>query len=110
MSFVGTPVPRREDQRLITGHGMYADDVPITGALHAAFVRSPYAHARILGIDTSAAEQAPGVTAVVTDKDIPVAGPDPRPLGIPLPPDHPDVHIQPPRLMATDKAIYVGEP
>src|SRR3981081_1302858 len=66
-SILGHPVKRTEDVRLITGVGLYADDVPAApGALHAVFVRSPLAHARILSIDTAAAEAVPGVVAVHT--------------------------------------------
>ncbi len=110
MPYVGTPVRRREDQRLITGRGAYADDIKAPDALHAAFVRSPHAHARILNIDASAALQAPGVRAVATGKDIPSAGPNPRALGVPLPPNHPDFKVARWRALATDKALYVGEP
>ena len=63
---IGEPLPRKEDRRLLTGQGRFLDDIEIPGALHAVFVRSPYAHARIRSIDTSAANQAPGVIAVVT--------------------------------------------
>src|SRR5439155_8825435 len=93
MPYVGTPVRRREDQRLITGHGAYVDDVAAPGALHAAFVRSPYAHARILSIDSSAALKLAGVAAVVLGDQIPAAGPDPRTLAVPLPPNHPDFKV-----------------
>lgn len=110
MAYVGTPVRRREDERLITGRGQYADDIPIPGALHAAFVRSPHAHARIVSIDTSEALKMPGVSAVVLGDDIPSGGPDPRALGVPLAPDSPDLHVAPWRALAVAKALYVGEP
>ena len=110
MAYVGSPVRRREDERLITGQGQYADDVPLPGALHAAFVRSPHGHARIVRIDASKALRLPGVSAVVTGADIPAGGPDARALGVPLPPDHPDFHVVRWRAMAVDKVLYVGEP
>ena len=68
---IGRPLPRREDRRLVTGTGRYLDDVVVPGCLHATFVRSPHAHARILSIDTSAAKAMPGVEAVVTCDDVP---------------------------------------
>ena len=53
--YAGTRVPRVEDTRLLTGHGTFVDDVTRPGMLHACFVRSPFAHARINGIDAAAA-------------------------------------------------------
>lgn len=67
---IGRPLPRREDRRLLTGQGRFLDDIVIPGALHARFVRSPHAHARILGIDAEAALALPGVAAVVTGQDL----------------------------------------
>ncbi|GIX48389.1 MAG: dehydrogenase [Candidatus Tectimicrobiota bacterium] len=63
---VGARVPRVEDRRLLTGQGTYVDDLRLPGMLHAAFLRSPHAHARLVRIDTAAARQAPGVVAVLT--------------------------------------------
>jgi carbon-monoxide dehydrogenase large subunit len=57
---------RKEDARFIRGHGNYVDDVKLPGMLHGAFLRSPYAHARIVSIDTAAAEAHPNVKAVIT--------------------------------------------
>src|SRR5947199_9941469 len=59
--FVGRPLKRREDQRLLTGQGLYIADLMLPGMLHAAFVRSPAAHAGIRAVDLSRAKQAPGV-------------------------------------------------
>ncbi|MEU0465833.1 xanthine dehydrogenase family protein molybdopterin-binding subunit [Amycolatopsis sp. NPDC006131] len=76
MSIVGTRVVRIEDQQLITQGGTYVEDLRVealTGAVHAMFVRSPIAHARIASIDTSAALEAPGVVAVYTAADIDLA-------------------------------------
>jgi carbon-monoxide dehydrogenase large subunit len=67
--WVGATVPRKEDRRLLLGRGRFVADLdPRTrpGLLHAAFVRSPYAHARLTGIDSAAADSAPGVAAVFT--------------------------------------------
>ena len=68
--FVGERVRRREDPRLITGQATYVDDVPLVGALHMAVLRSPHANARIVSVDASAAESAPGVVAVVTSANV----------------------------------------
>src|SRR5512132_4034993 len=57
---------RKEDARFIRGHGNYVDDVQLPGMLHGAVLRSPHAHARIVSIDTSAAEAHPKVRAVIT--------------------------------------------
>ncbi|MGF6267158.1 carbon-monoxide dehydrogenase large subunit [Paraburkholderia youngii] len=68
--YLNRPVRRSEDYRLLTGHGRYVDDIEIAGALHACFVRSPHAHARIMSIDASEALEIPGVIAVVTGRDL----------------------------------------
>ncbi len=68
--YIGRPLPRKEDYRFLTGTGRYLDDIEIPGALHAVFIRSPHAHARILSIDTAAARQMPGVVAIVTGRDV----------------------------------------
>ncbi|HXH82297.1 MAG TPA: xanthine dehydrogenase family protein molybdopterin-binding subunit, partial [Candidatus Tectomicrobia bacterium] len=68
--YVGAAVPRREDPRLLRGEGRFVDDVALPGMLHAAFVRSPHAHARIVRIDTAAAVAMPGVVRVVTFADL----------------------------------------
>jgi carbon-monoxide dehydrogenase large subunit len=62
-------MPRFEDLRLVRGAGRYTDDVSLPGQAHAAFVRAPHAHARILGIDASAALRVAGVLAVLTGRD-----------------------------------------
>jgi len=65
----GSGIRRREDPRLITGEATYTDDVQLPGMAYAAMLRSPHAHAKITGIDTSAAAAAPGVVAVYTGAD-----------------------------------------
>jgi carbon-monoxide dehydrogenase large subunit len=69
-SYVGAKVRRKEDPRLITGSSTYVDDLTLPGMLHVAFVRSPYAHANIRGIDASAALSMPGVGKVITAQDL----------------------------------------
>jgi carbon-monoxide dehydrogenase large subunit len=76
---IGQPVRRREDMRLVTGNGSYADDVNLPGQAYAAMVRSPHAHARIRAIDTEAAMAAPGVLAVLTGRDLIADGLKPIP-------------------------------
>ncbi|HEX5884544.1 MAG TPA: molybdopterin cofactor-binding domain-containing protein, partial [Pyrinomonadaceae bacterium] len=104
-NYVGKRVKRTEDPRLIRGLAHYVDDVALPGTLHVTFVRSIYAHAKITGIDTSAALSTPGVVAVYTGQD--VAGKiGPVPCASALPelkvPDH--------RVLATDKVYFVGHP
>ena len=67
--FIGAAVHRKEDRRLLTGHGVYTDDVALPGMLHAAFLRSTVAKGTIHSIGTSAAEEAAGVVAVLTWRD-----------------------------------------
>jgi carbon-monoxide dehydrogenase large subunit len=67
---VGAKVPRVEDRRILTGRGRYVDDLHLPNMLHAAFLRSPLAHARISRLDVAAARQAPGVLAVFTGEDM----------------------------------------
>lgn len=69
-SYVGTSVKRKEDPRLITGSSVYVDDLSLPGMVHLAIVRSPYAHAKIMSIDTSEAAAMPGVVAVITAKEL----------------------------------------
>jgi carbon-monoxide dehydrogenase large subunit len=71
---VGKPVRRVEDERFLTGRGRYVDDLALAGAAHAAFLRSPYAHGRIVRLDVGAARAMPGVLAVLTGADWRAAG------------------------------------
>ena len=68
--YIGQHLPRKEDRRFLIGAGRYIDDIEVPGALHACFVRSPHAHARILSIDLEAARAMPGVVAIVTGQDL----------------------------------------
>src|SRR6202008_1922189 len=69
-SYIGRSVPRPNLARLTQGRGHYVSDVTLPRMAHVAFVRSPYAHARIAAIDTAAAKAAPGVIAVVTGAEL----------------------------------------
>jgi carbon-monoxide dehydrogenase large subunit len=102
---VGKPIKRVEDPRLLTGSGVYTDDVTLPGMVHVAMVRSPYAHARIAGLDTAAAASQPGVLAVITGKDLVAAKVNPLPTGWLLP----GLKIPPNHAIAVDRARYVGE-
>jgi CO/xanthine dehydrogenase Mo-binding subunit len=66
----GAPVQRREDRRLVTGQGRFVDDLVPAGALAAAFVRSPHAHARVEDIDVTEAVDIPGLVAIYTYDDL----------------------------------------
>ncbi|HEX2440093.1 MAG TPA: xanthine dehydrogenase family protein molybdopterin-binding subunit, partial [Methylomirabilota bacterium] len=68
--YIGAPIPRREDARLLTGRGTFVDDLEMPGVVHAAMVRSPHAHARVRRIDAQWARTLPGVLAVVTASEV----------------------------------------
>jgi len=106
--YIGAPVRRVEDLRLITGNGRYTDDIGIgTGVLEVAFVRSPHAHADIGEIDVTRALDVPGVIAIYTHEDLEGAAAEPLPVLIP----HPSMHA--PRTgyaLAKDVVHHVGEP
>ena len=67
--YIGRPMPRFEDLRLVRGAGQYSDDISMPGQAYAVFVRTPHAHARIKKVDTAAAKKMPGVIAVLTGAD-----------------------------------------
>ena len=102
----GSGIKRREDPRLITGEARYTDDIKLQGALHMAVVRSPYAHAKILSIDSSAAAAMPGVCAVFTGADI-----GDGLAGLPTAWHIPDSDLKQPEhpALATEVARYVGD-
>ena len=107
---IGRPVTRNEDPRLLTGRALFVDDVALPGMLHAAFLRSPHAHAGILSVDTSRAKARPGVVAVVTAEDL---GDDwkPGPLLVPPPPIPGMTFNQRCQVpLAKEKVRHVGEP
>ncbi len=109
---IGQPVRRKEDVRFLTGKGTYIDDISHDNLAHAVVLRSLHAHAKILKLDTSEAENMPGVLAIVTGKDWVREDFQPMPTksavnkkidGTPL--------NQPPRhAIAIDRVRYVGEP
>ena len=68
--YIGQPLPRPNARRLLAGRGQYVDDIKLPRMLYAAFLRSPYAHARIVSIAADAAARAPGVVRVMTGKDV----------------------------------------
>jgi CO/xanthine dehydrogenase Mo-binding subunit len=69
-TWVGKPLPRKEENRLLRGRGKFADDIKLREMLYLHFVRSPFAHALITGIDTAAAENLPGVVCTLTGPEI----------------------------------------
>jgi carbon-monoxide dehydrogenase large subunit len=104
-NYVGQRIKRTEDPRLIKGLAHYVDDIRLPDMLHVAFVRSMYAHARIRGIDKTDAMNAPGVIAVYTGADIATKiGPVPCAAALP------DLKVPDYRVLATDKALFVGHP
>ena len=96
---------RKEDARLVTGQTNWTDNLALPGMLHMAFVRSPYAHARIASVDLSAARQMPGVIAAFSGADF-AAEQGSLPCAWPV---TPDIVIPPHPPMATDEVRYVGE-
>jgi carbon-monoxide dehydrogenase large subunit len=80
MNVIGQRVLRKEDPRFLTGQGRYVENLPFENVLHATFVRSPFAHARIEGVDASAARELPGVQVFTAEEvDLPPYGPPPFP-------------------------------
>ncbi|MGA8886097.1 MAG: xanthine dehydrogenase family protein molybdopterin-binding subunit [Pseudolabrys sp.] len=116
--FIGQPLPRNEDARLLTGRGQFTDDFSFPGQAYAAMVRSPYAHARIVGIDHSTARTMPGVLGVFTGADCVADSLGAIPHD-PLPktkfdmklrgPGGSEIFIGPHLLLPHDKARHVGE-
>ncbi|WP_083229072.1 xanthine dehydrogenase family protein molybdopterin-binding subunit [Bordetella sp. H567] len=99
---VGSPRVRVEDQAILSGRGQYGDDAATRpGTLHAAIVRSPHAHARVVRVDASRATAAPGVRAVLTPQDV-AAWSRPFVVGVKQPMEQ--------WALAMDKVRYVGEP
>ena len=104
---LGAPVKRREDQRFITGRGRYVDDIKLPGMVHMTVLRSPYAHANIRSIDTSAAQGMPGVLAVFTGADIPY---NPLPFAWPAGGSAGlQNNVNTPNVLATDSVKWTGE-
>ncbi|HEX2253539.1 MAG TPA: xanthine dehydrogenase family protein molybdopterin-binding subunit [Thermoanaerobaculia bacterium] len=107
---LGTGVPRNEDARLLTGRALFVDDVQLPGLLHAAFVRSPHAHARLGAVDAEAARAMPGVVAVYAADDLGAYW-QPGPLLVPPPPvAGMEFHARTQVPLARGKVRQVGEP
>jgi carbon-monoxide dehydrogenase large subunit len=102
--YLGKPLKRKEDPRLIQGLAHYVDDIAMLGMQHAAILRSPYAHAKIRSIDVSKAKAAPGVSLVLTGADIRGS------IGmIPCAAQIPDMKSAPRPVLALDRVRFVGE-
>jgi carbon-monoxide dehydrogenase large subunit len=111
--YFGAAVKRREDPRFLRGEARYVDDVKLAGMLHAAFLRSPHSHARIVAIHAEAARALPGVAAVFTFADLerwmkplPLFGAPPPGLAAAI---RFDVRQAPQWALCRDRARYVGE-
>ncbi|MBW3632217.1 MAG: xanthine dehydrogenase family protein molybdopterin-binding subunit [Chloroflexi bacterium] len=103
---VGKPLRRREDPKLMTGDGNFLDDIRLPGMTYAAILRSPVAHAKIRGIDTSRAKAMPGVVGVFTGEDLADVNPLPcawQAAGV-------DNNVATPRLLALGEVRQVGDP
>jgi aerobic carbon-monoxide dehydrogenase large subunit len=101
-SLVGSRIKRREDPRLIMGRGTYVDDVQLPRMCFAAILRSPYAHARIRGIDVSKAKALPGVLAVMTGAEL-------QGKNVPCGWTLPDIKVAPHPALAVGKVRYTGD-
>ncbi len=102
---VGASPKRKEDGRFVAGHGRYLDDVQVDGLLHLAIVRSPHAHARVLGVDVEAARALPGVLVVWTLGDLPELATATVPPLVPEPTGR--TYINP--VLAGPRVRHVGE-
>src|SRR4029077_15045150 len=104
----GARVQRLEDPALLAGRGRFVDDVKLPGVLHACFVRSPHAHARLRGIDTKPATGVPGVHSVLSADDLPEPmRSEPMPMLLPNPAI---TAARTQTLLARDEVHYVGQP
>src|ERR1700730_16230849 len=116
--WIGKPLPRKEDARLLTGKGQFSDDFSLEGLTFAVMVRSPHPHARIVRIEKSQASAMPGVLGVFTGADCAADGLAPI-AHDPVPSTRYDMKLTGPgagamffgphRLLPTDKARHVGE-
>jgi aerobic carbon-monoxide dehydrogenase large subunit len=102
---VGTARRRKEDQRLITGRTRWTDNIRLPGMLHVAMVRSPFAHARVTGVDTDVAKKAPNVVAVLSGRDVA----DDQGTLITAWPVTPEQKSPPHLPMAVDRVSFAGE-
>ena len=104
MNAVGQPISRADGRLKVTGAAQYTADIPVKGSAHAAIVHSTIANGRTVSIDTGAAEDAPGVLAVFTHRNLPRMNPTPRPWSY----LHP--HGQGYLPLQDDKIHYAGQP
>jgi carbon-monoxide dehydrogenase large subunit len=108
---IGKRIKRNEDPRLLTGQALFVDDVELPGMLHAAFLRSEYAHARLKGVDVSAALERPGVVAAFTAEDMGDAWSPGPPLVIPPPTiEEVEFYTRTQVPLVKDKVRHAGEP
>ena len=108
---IGQAVTRFEDRRLLQGEGRFLDDVRLPGQTQAVIVRSPHAHARIVGIDTAAAAKAPGVLAVFTGADVARDGLGSMQMTLKRKrPDGSPMFAPPHRGLTQERVRYVGDP
>jgi carbon-monoxide dehydrogenase large subunit len=109
--WVGRPLKRREDHRLLMGAGRYVDDIRPAGCLHVALLRSPHAHARIARVDVERARRAPGVVAVVTGAEVSHLAPMPvnRLVADMRVPPHPIIALARVHAAGTPVAAVVAE-
>ncbi|WP_309571534.1 molybdopterin cofactor-binding domain-containing protein, partial [Deinococcus sp.] len=111
--YFGQALKRKEDPRFITGTGNYTDDIVIPGALHCAMVRSPYAHAKITGINADSVKDFPGVIRVLTGQDVADAGLGSIPVGWLLPelktPAHPAIALTEANHVGDIVAVVIAE-
>ena len=107
----GNAVQRVEDQLLLLGAGKYTNDVSLPGQSHLVFLRSPYPHAKIIGLDTHAAKAMPGVQSVLTGQELLAAGLKPmaRPMNFKRA-DGSALSSTTRHILATDRVRFVGEP
>jgi carbon-monoxide dehydrogenase large subunit len=107
-TLIGQSVPRKEDERFLTGAGQYTNDVVVAHATHAYFLRSPHAHANIKSIDTARAKSAPGVVGVFTGADL--TGVNGLPCGWLITSTDGKPMAEPPHpVLAQGKVRYVGD-
>ena len=110
MTYIGKSVKRVEDKRFLTGQGKYTDDIKLPGMTHAYMLRSPYAHAKINGIDISAAQNAEGVVHIFTGADIAKTGIVGVPCGWQVNFKNGDTMKEPPHpLLVADRVKHVGD-
>ena len=103
-AWIGRPLKRREDHRLLVGSGRYVDDIRPLGCAHVALLRSPHAHARMAGIDVERARRAPGVLAVVVGAELKDLAP------LPVNRVMPDMRVPPHPIIADGRVHAAGTP